>query len=1132
MSRLKWIWALGIFTLLLSCVREEDGGRRSSSNPAEGQKMTVTFSVSGPGHMPSTKVLDDGGNLNGEDIQNLYLAVFGSSGYLKEYVKATLTGVSTKTYSVDKQIDTDVPGETQIITVSHTVPVYNYSAVLTITDSPRKVHFLGNGPASMPFGYDTAVMPLQMSQLSETGEGEKAYWQMIDLPNGIRAQRNSSDNYVDASGTEYGQAGFSGFVPDLSLTEKFQDIPLIRNWAKIVLYAADVSESNFIPKSLSVVNFPSRGSIAPYSAQTGFVRYYQDLGFEELQDDLLYPANLPAGTRFDSSMPSVAEFQADSFTDGGRVAGATTKEQIDLDDEDKGSAVYLYERPVPSENIPPTYVIIYGHYRNPEDLSNEGDYFYKVDLMEAFLNSTNDIEYRYYPIFRNFKYQIKVTKILSRGHATPEAAAVSAGSADVSADITTGHLADISDGVGRLHLTWMQQAYINEQDTEHPVEDLHVFFSKSPDGTPDLSPESVDVKLLPPSDGGANIIYSIEKGNPVSEAGESYGWRQIRFCTTAPGKTIRSQTMRISGKYGTGRLYRDVVISVLPRQPMWVKCGKERVNAIRGAEQTVIIGIPDGLPKNMFPVSFSIEAQDLTLTPDNNKPNNNLPVVNGTSISTDDGYRGKASFQFVRTLSWDEYRSADIYGTDDDKNWRTVTCYFKTNCSQNATKVWVKSQYFEPVNTRFYNYDYGLIHDGEITVSVPRESEVSLPFYFEVEPLEDGVTFPELTLQVRGVINDADHNTGVASGGHMDEYVYTPTTTENTLYFITTTNDGDLSVSISAPGYNTLTIRPYKFNRGVTQPWAYGLLEAQKTGSYWSNVAFGRVQIKKWNESNPSNRGVIFAYFDDPDKPMAAVTLRDPSGKAITNTKNANNSGLVAVSPTSYSNPYTPGGPTGEGEATYHELYLSAYSVQDPISFTLSAPGYLTEEYSYGRLTGKVGLHSLTIDGSSMNKWYNSSDHTMRPPNNSTDHSYVVVTLTPLDGAPDPVVNANGILLGENSSDSTLPGGRYQITFTSGNVSGISGMNASLKNQRFYFCQFELNPTYYLPTAVTPEKGVYFPYPGSNKHYNWVAFDDKNEYEIIYDPIVYSRYIVFEVAENRPVLISSLFIKMVSNVPG
>ena len=192
MKKWKLISVLGVLALLLSCVQEREAVQPASLQPAEGQKMTINFSVAGPELQASTKVLNNGG-----DIQALYLAVFGSSGYLKEYVKADLTGESTKTYTVEKQVET-ASGVPTVIEVDHTVPVYNFTARVTITDSPRRIHFLGNGPGSLPFGYDTAIMPLQMSQLSDSGVGEKAYWQILDLPNGLR--RIGSQAFWDCSG--------------------------------------------------------------------------------------------------------------------------------------------------------------------------------------------------------------------------------------------------------------------------------------------------------------------------------------------------------------------------------------------------------------------------------------------------------------------------------------------------------------------------------------------------------------------------------------------------------------------------------------------------------------------------------------------------------------------------------------------------------------------------------------------------------------------------------------------------------------------------------------------------------------------------------------------------------------------
>ena len=219
MRRNKWTILLGVVLLaLVSCIREEAPQVRAPQS-VEGKKVKVEFSIAGAAADPSTKGLDNGG-----DIARMYVAVFGSSGFLKEYAQATLLDDTGEiTYNTDS-------GE-------HTAKLYTFSVNLTITDSPRKVHFLGNGPASLPFGYDTAVMPIQMSRLNDQHQGEKAYWQMIDLPEGIQAKRDAQGNFIDKDGDRYldndGNANpaFDGFILDPGQAHYFREIPLIRNWA-------------------------------------------------------------------------------------------------------------------------------------------------------------------------------------------------------------------------------------------------------------------------------------------------------------------------------------------------------------------------------------------------------------------------------------------------------------------------------------------------------------------------------------------------------------------------------------------------------------------------------------------------------------------------------------------------------------------------------------------------------------------------------------------------------------------------------------------------------------------------------------------------------------------------------------
>ena len=522
----KWlrIFSALVLTLaLFACERDLGERMRFAPDPTEetdygDKRVHVSFSLPEVSLKTRTGGLDEGGVLN-----TLHLAVFGGSGYLKEYVEATVEKIDSVTYKT-----TDMHGDS----VTVTAPAYRFSADLAMSDSPRTIHFIGNGPATLPFGYDNAVMPVQLS-----ANGEMGYWQMIDVPHGIRAKRDDSGNFIDADGHIIPDGG-TGYVPDDSTALAFQGIALVRNWAKIVLNADD--SSHFTPISLAVINVPSRGAIAPYSAGTGFIRDYQDRSFTYLEDTVKYAANLPAGTQFDSSVPLKSDFVNVS---GGRVANAN------------GGAVYLYERPAPGTNVPPTFVIIYGHYKKDDDLEHEGDYFYKVDLMET-KKVDGEWTSRYYPIYRNFKYQIYIKSILSPGHATPEAAAAAAGSADVSADVTTGHLADISDGVGRLHITpWMSKTFTSEHDSLHPIDVLNEYFSRSVEGEADLDPASVKVELLPPDDGRDSIIYNLKIDPPV-QSGDSKGWRRITFCTKKPGKVVRTQTIRITGTHDSGRLYR------------------------------------------------------------------------------------------------------------------------------------------------------------------------------------------------------------------------------------------------------------------------------------------------------------------------------------------------------------------------------------------------------------------------------------------------------------------------------------------------------------------------------------------------------------------------------------------------
>jgi hypothetical protein len=626
------IWFLLIFALL-GCIPELPVQPEVlDEGYPEGAKVTVRFSVSNDGFAPTTKALGEA-----PELDSLYLAVFGSSGYLKEYVKAQI--VHSHSYQPNDTI--------------------TFSATLTLSDKPRSIHFIGNGPSTLDFGYASDILPPLLSE-----NGGQAYWQMKEEV--IIAGEKQND------GT---------YKPTTETLKQFENIPLVRNFAKIVLSAAPDTVSNFTPISFAVFNVPSKGSVVPYDKD--FIKNYQNYGFSGLADTLLYPGNLPDSTDF-VGVPDDWE---------------TRKVPV-------SEALYMYERPVPTEQALPSYVIVYGYYYNVEDTIHKGNYYYKVDLAQGG---------SYYPIYRNFKYQIRINRILSRGHETALAAAASAGSADVSSDITTSHLNDISDGEARLVVQpWMSYAFTKRQINNKV---LHVkFFSEALSENPDMAYSSVYCEKRPMADGGEDVIENVSIGYPVQGTGTDKGWRTITFSTKepgAPGTAARTQVLRVYGKYETEThetrtLYRDVRITLQPLQQMQLRVvnpndEEKLIPQARLMKVRLEISIPVGLDETIFPLDFTIEPENMSLTPDTQVSNNNLPVSANLSISDHAGYAGKRAFQFHRTLTYAEYLTLTPSLDLDGEPVRTLSCHFETTRKDNATTIWVANEYFSKAHVSYMN---------------------------------------------------------------------------------------------------------------------------------------------------------------------------------------------------------------------------------------------------------------------------------------------------------------------------------------------------------------------------------------------------------------------------------------------
>lgn len=703
MKRLLYIF----FTigLMLGCTRQEP--EMPVEQPEEGNpagKVLVQFNVSVPELLPQTKAL---GDTPAGDLSSMHLAVFGRSGYLKEYVEATITPATAN-------------GR-----IGESTNRYTISAALSLSEnSERHIHFIGNGPAYLDYGQETDLIPNMLSP-----EGMGGYWQYFVLP-GIKAQRDVNDTDGDGDTEEY----LTTTVNDITYFQAadetaayFQDVALIRNFAKIVV--EDMEDSHFGTVSFAAVNVATQGSMAPYYSG-GFVTDYQNKSYTDLNKTLNYPALLPYDADLSGDIPDASHFtspagQAD-------VAAA-------------GGSFFLYERPVPNDLQKPTTVIIYGYFTDPdmEDGDDSGYYYYKVDLMD---------DSGYYPIYRNFKYRIQIQEILRPGSDSPEDAMRSMGSGDISADVSTQNMTDISDGTSHILVSYMSRTLIHQYPyTQGNVtEQLTLMYKYIPDVNADANSDGeADWNNNFVSDDNpteaAPVSFILQDGlaDPiitsysVGDSEDANGFRTITITTSAPSGNLRTQYLQISGTHfdANGKkttLFRRVTFSMINTQPLSVACVPRKVQKIQGEDLEVDIIIPKDLPPSMFPLMFYLESDKLSITPDNTRAKNNLPVNPGLSISGS----GEQAFHFVRTLSRTEYLEQAEESTTTTV---TIPCYFKTNMTESASTVYVTDAegYFVPGNDYFRNYGTKDFTQLRFPEGVPRTAGSNAPFTFEMDESDD-----------------------------------------------------------------------------------------------------------------------------------------------------------------------------------------------------------------------------------------------------------------------------------------------------------------------------------------------------------------------------------------------------------
>lgn len=778
------------------------------------------------------------------NLQTLHVAVFGSSGYLKQYAQAELVEYPTTTDKENYYGPED--------------KYYRYRVTLWLTNSSIKVHFIGNGPSTLRFDYESSSIPEMYT--SNTDTNTDAYWQRIIIPRGIRAKTYTGPDKMDGHGQTLKEGDYididgnkitngQGYIAADETVEAMSNVRLIRNFAQVSVEALSSDISYFELRSYSIVNEPMQGTIAPYNGEWLDYLSFVDSGGAHAYDDLLsiYKGSSFENTTYDASYPDASAFSSNPL--GTNVIP-------------NGGVGYIYERPAPGLNQPPTYLLVYGIYKRPGDKNYNQPCYYKIDLME---------KGQYLTLFRNFRYKVTIKHVNKFGKTTPKAAAEGAGSGDVSADAEAVNLKDISDGDCQLYVSEMRPILVEEYPDYSYTGLMYKFvYNVSTAGGSLIGDDAVDNNYHATDQnntidgqdntgnhGGAGkpiaisfarvdngMVYPFEVGETGSgpviarfkldtlpqPASTNY-YRTIHFTTKAPTGASKTETFRIKATYVTGSgeserthtLYRDVIFTLLKTQHLSVQCIPDDIIQATGQQMTVRITIPASLPQAMFPLQFPIEIANNSLGPDYTYTSQNLPVTFGQTYQyTESGgqiIRGTGNgYYFIRTLSLDEY-NASVNPETGNVEFDT---HFVTTKAASASDVYVgclpptgkEYSYFDINKTEFTDYEirnFTWVTNYNVNGFWGTDTDVLLQFRMDTADIPvDQYGNPDVYVTLSSSLSAAENGSNLSGTATANRYKVDNVDTNSGLATIKV-HVGDIgdnmpvSVTLSAKHYNTNT---------------------------------------------------------------------------------------------------------------------------------------------------------------------------------------------------------------------------------------------------------------------------------------------------------------------------------------
>lgn len=839
-------------------------------------------------------------------IESIHVAVFGISGYPQAYTKATPVGNYASTNY----------GETAPATTT----VYEFKVLLPLYEGEAHVHIIANGPESIPFVDQTED---SIMSIMETTNDVGAFWTRVVLPDGILAKiRDDGIIETDTNGN---------FIPTDETSAKFKDLTLIRNFAQITLNVQEGAGIELLGWTL--VNTPVYGSVAPMKV----IEKNGEEQFEYIDDYKDYTYNTESRKMENNGVVY------NGYMTRNNLNGTISKNVNDYTIANH----FCYERVDPN-NEHPTFILMRARFLG-EGEANAVECYYRVDLNDEILGG-------YFPLYRNYKYQISIHKVGNKGETDPEEAALHNSGGNMSISAETATLTDVSDGVSRLYVEFVEKTFTNT--TEATKQFWTYYVPDITNGTINNDLISVRVK-----DWGTHPALkansSVTKNTALSDEDlDVYDFTLNPQNNNYNLESVIEVKASNNNPNDPSTLYRYITVRVMKTMSMGLEFNPNPIVQGKDIHTMLHIKLKDTLQQSMFPLEFEIEDTNRTLNPTGKNGKGEsvaVPVKLGTSIYNENNTQ---SYHFIRTVNWSEYepmviawRAAKAAGrsTDDIIDFTTE---FKTTEVASATKVYVDNEYFNMKDVELENSRFVLTAEQttvpsttpSVTVHVDTDDNVS----WEAS-VDNGATLSISRAAGNGTISSSGAHDILVSFGENNTFspkVYTVTVTgAGKEHQITITQEGRTYTFTVSPA--TQTIKYYQTTAEIT-------VNTDAIDLPWTVSANNGASVSTASGTGPGTVTITVPYNYSTRNQQYNVTITPnnttSAQKTVTITQSAATSATLTITSNSNSSPF---GRAFNGETVNYENSNFTASLENCVKGRWNAYFVTGVNNNYGKFTIK-----------------------------------------------------------------------------------------------------------------------------------------------------------------------------------